>query len=231
MLRAATEPAMPGDRSSRNRNESGRPNYGRDADKDKNRARFYTLPYRFSSSRCFRFPRMKSLPTETSSVAAQSDAQPVDASRSQWDAANAFVAIGPCVSRAFLFLRGPTDDRNSGCEHAWYMEAYNCQPQAGQGNIPNRPHSNPDVPFWAEKHAIRASDGAAGRNGFFIFFPAVPSRALSPTPVPVRPKNFADGTGKTRPYEYVAGGGGGNRLRPDRARTGSRTGGKARLNC
>lgn len=131
----------------------------------------------------------------------------MDASRSPLAAANAFVAIGPCVSRAFLFLRGPTDDRNSGCEHAWYMEAYNCQPQAGQGNIPNRPHSNPDVPFWAEKHAIRASDGAAGRNGSFIFFPAVPSRALSPTPVPVRPKDFADGTGKARTYEYVAGGG------------------------
>ena len=49
--------------------------------------------------------------------------------------------------------------------------------------------------------------------------------------VPVRPKNFADGTGKARTYEYVAGGGGKNRLRPDRARTGSRTGGKARLNC
>ena len=128
----------------------------------------------------------------------------MDASRSQWAAANAFVAIGPCVSRAFLFLRGPTDDRNSGCEHAWYMEAYNCQPQAGQGNIPNRPHSNPDVPFWAEKHAIRASDGAAGRNGSFIFFPAVPSRALSPTPVPVRPKNFADRTGKARTHEYAS---------------------------
>lgn len=79
-------------------------------------------------------------------------------------AANAFVAIGPCVSRAFLFLRGPTDDRNSGCEHAGYMGAYNC---------------------------------------LFIFFPAVPSRALSPTP---RPKDFADGTGKARTYEYVAGG-------------------------
>ena len=190
MLRAATEPAMPGDRSSRNRNESGRPNYGRDADKDKNRARFYTLPYRFSSSRCFRFPRMKSLSTETLLVAAQSDAQPVDASRSPLAAANAFVAIGPCVSRAFLFLRGSTDDRNSGCEHAWHMEAYNCQPQAGQGNIPNRPHSNPDVPFWAEKHAIRASDGAAGRNGFFIFFPAVPSRALSPTLGSGAPEKF-----------------------------------------
>lgn len=162
MLRAATEPAMPGDRSSRNRNESGRPNYGRDADKDKNRARFYTLPYRFSSSRCFRFPRMKSLPTETSSVAAQSDAQPVDASRSQWAAANAFVAIGPCVSRAFLFLHGPTDDRNSGCEHAGYMGAYNC---------------------------------------LFIFFPAEPSRALSPAP---RPKNFADRTGKARTHEYAS---------------------------
>ena len=62
----------------------------------------------------------------------------------------------------------------------------------------------PTSPFWAEKHAIRASDGAAGRNGSFIFFPAVPSRALSPTPVPVRPKNFADRTGKARTHEYAS---------------------------
>ena len=89
----------------------------------------------------------------------------MDASRSPLAAANAFVAIGPCVSRAFLFLRGPTDDRNSGCEHAGYMGAYNC---------------------------------------LFIFFPAVPSRALSPTPVPVRPKNFADRTGKARTHEYAS---------------------------
>ena len=33
--------------------------------------------------------------------------------------------------------------------------------------------------------------------------------------VPVRPKNFADGTGKARTYEYVAGGG----VRTDSART------------
>ena len=68
-----------------------------------------------------------------------------------------------CYPRFFI-LRGPTDNRNSGCEHAGYMGAYNC---------------------------------------LFIFFPAVPSRALSPTP---RPKDFADGTGKARTYEYVAGG-------------------------
>lgn len=231
MLRAATEPAMPGDRSSRNRNESGRPNYGRDADKDKNRARFYTLPYRFSSSRCFRFPRMKSLSTENSSVAAQSDAQPVDASRSQWAAANAFVAIGPCVSRAFLFLRGSTDDRNSGCEHAWYMEAYNCQPQAGQGNIPNRPHSNPDVPFWVKN--MRSGRATAQQAGMDFSSSFRPNRRVR-FRLPRARKISLTEPARHELTNMLPAGKGGNRRRPslrsDRARTESRVGGKTRLN-
>ena len=111
---------------------------------------------------------------------------------------------GHVLAALFYFCAAQQMTETPDANMPWYMEAYNCQPQAGQGNIPNRPHSNPDVPFWAEKHAIRASDGAAGRNRSFIFFPAVPSRALSPTPVPVRPKNFADRTGKARTHEYAS---------------------------